>query len=207
VPSSTNYALFLLAALTLLAIPGPAVVYIVGQSVSGGRRSGLVSVLGISTGSLVHTAAAVAGLSALLTRSAIAFEIVRFAGAAYLIVLGLRRLLASESESERTSRRTRTLRRTYAHGVVVNVLNPKTALFFLAFLPQFVDVDAGHVWLQLTILGVTFATLGLMSDGMYALVAGTLAMRLPRQTRLPKVGRRLPGVVFLGLGAFAAAKR
>ncbi len=207
-PSAATYALFLVAALTLLAIPGPAVAYIVGQSISGGRRAGFVSVAGISTGSLVHTLAAVVGLSALLTRSAVAFDVVRLAGAAYLIVLGLLRLFGRDSETRDELKRERTLRRTYAHGVLVNVLNPKTALFFLAFLPQFVDVDAGHVWLQLLVLGVSFAALGLVSDGMYALAAGTAAERLRGRKRLTTMlERRVPGVLFIGLGAFAAARR
>jgi threonine/homoserine/homoserine lactone efflux protein len=206
-PSAASYALFLAAALTLLAIPGPAVAYIVGQSLSGGRRAGLVSVLGISTGSLVHTVAAVVGLSALVTRSAVAFDVVRLAGAAYLIVLGLLRLLSRVPQSEAEPKRERTLRRTYAHGVVVNVLNPKTALFFLAFLPQFVNVDAGHVWLQLLVLGISFAALGLLSDGTYAFAAGTAADRLRGRRSLERLQQRVSGCLFICLGAFAAGRR
>jgi threonine/homoserine/homoserine lactone efflux protein len=206
-PSGASYALFLAAALTLLAIPGPAVAYIVGQSISGGRRAGFVSVLGISTGSLVHTVAAVVGLSALITRSAVAFDVVRLAGAAYLIVLGLLRIFRREPQVEAEPKRERTLRRTYAHGVVVNVLNPKTALFFLAFLPQFVNVDAGHVWAQLLVLGISFAVLGLLSDGMYAFAAGTAADRLRGRRGLERLQQRVSGCLFICLGAFAAARR
>jgi len=182
VPSASSYALFVIAALTLLVIPGPAVLYIVGQSIDGGRRAGVVSVLGITTGTLVHIAAAAVGLSALLMSSAVAFNAVRYAGAAYLILLGIRRLL-SRDEAVVVERPPRTLRRAYTRGIVVNVLNPKTALFFLAFLPQFVDVSRGHVWLQIVVLGLTMAGLGLLSDGTYALVAGTVAERLRGRRR------------------------
>jgi len=206
VPSASSYALFVLAALTLLAIPGPAVIYIVGQSIDGGRRAGLASVLGITTGTLVHIAAAVAGLSALVLSSAVAFDVVRFAGAVYLVALGVRRLLSRSAESLEPARATATLRRAYARGVVVNVLNPKTALFFLALVPQFVDVSRGHVWLQVLVLGLTLAGLGLLSDGTYAVVAGTVADRLRASRRFRGVLRWVSGGVLVGLGVTAAAR-
>jgi len=206
VPSASSYALFVIAALTLLVIPGPAVLYIVGQSIDGGRRAGVVSVLGITTGTLVHIAAAAVGLSALLMSSAVAFNAVRYAGAAYLILLGIRRLL-SRDEAVVVERPPRTLRRAYTRGIVVNVLNPKTALFFLAFLPQFVDVSRGHVWLQIVVLGLTMAGLGLLSDGTYALVAGTVAERLRGRRRFLEAQRWVSGGVLVGLGAAAAAAR
>ena len=205
-PSGSSYAVFVVAALTLLAIPGPAVLYIVGQSIDGGRRAGLVSVLGITTGTLVHIAAAVVGLSALLVRSAVAFDTVRYLGAAYLVVLGARRLLAGSESAPVVVRGAGTLRRTYARGVVVNVLNPKTALFFLAFVPQFVDVSRGHVWLQVLVLGLTLAALGLLSDGTYAVVAGTAAVRLRGNPRFERALRWLSGGLLVGLGVTAAAR-
>ena len=140
-PSPSAYALFVLAALTLLAIPGPAVLYIVGRSIDQGRAAGLASVLGVTTGTLVHITAATAGLSALVLESALAFDAVKYAGAAYLVFLGIRRLLAREDGELVHARARRSLRHVYTQGVVVNVLNPKTALFFFAFLPQFVDVS------------------------------------------------------------------
>jgi threonine/homoserine/homoserine lactone efflux protein len=206
VPSASHYALFLLAGLTLLAIPGPAVLYIVGQSIEGGRRAGIVSALGITTGTLVHIAAAAAGLSALLVSSAIAFDVVRYAGAAYLILIGIRRLLTRTEVAEPVERAPRSLRRSYTRGIVVNVLNPKTALFFLAFLPQFVDVSRGRVWLQIVVLGVSFAMLGLLSDGTYAVVAGTIADRLRDSRRFAAVQRWVSGTLFVGLGAVAATR-
>ena len=207
-PSPGSYALFLLAALTLLAIPGPAVIYIVGQSLHGGRRAGLASVAGVSTGTLVHTAAAAAGLSALVAGSAVAFDAVRFAGAAYLIVIGIRRFLGRDDDVlAPLARAPRSLRRRYAQGVVVNVLNPKTALFFLAFLPQFVDVSRGRVWLQVAVLGASMAVLGTLSDGTYALLAGLAAERLRRRPSFGKLQRRVSGSLFVCLGAAAAAAR
>ena len=128
-PSVSHFAVFLVAGLTLLVIPGPAVLYVVGQSIDGGRRTGLVSVLGITTGTLVHITAAVAGLSALIVSSAVAFNVVRYAGAGYLILIGIRRLLTREENAAPIERAPRSLRRAYTRGIVVNVLNPKTALF------------------------------------------------------------------------------
>ena len=138
-PSTHAFAVFVPAALVLLAIPGPAVLYIVATSVDGGRRNGLLSVAGVHLGSLVHIAAAVAGLSALIVSSAIAFSAVKYVGAAYLVYVGIRKLLGKDEPIEAEARAPRSGRRVFSQGVVVNVLNPKTALFFLAFLPQFVD--------------------------------------------------------------------
>ena len=205
-PPASDYAIFLLAGLTLLVIPGPAVLYIVGQSIDGGRRVGLVSVLGITTGTLVHVTAAAAGLSALLVSSAVAFDAVRYAGAAYLIVIGLLRLARRTEQEPVDVRPLHDLRRAYTRGIVVNVLNPKTALFFLAFLPQFVDASRGHAWLQIVVLGLSFATLGMLSDGAYAVVAGTVAGRLRGSRGFELVQRWIPGSLFMGLGVFAAAR-
>jgi threonine/homoserine/homoserine lactone efflux protein len=207
VPSASHYALYIAAVLTLLVIPGPAVLYIVGQSIDGGRRAGIASVLGITTGTLVHVAAAAAGLSALVVSSRIAFDAVRYAGAAYLVLIGIQRLLTRAEPPDPNERPPRSLRRAYARGIVVNVLNPKTALFILAFLPQFVDVSRGHVWLQIIVLGLTMAGLGLLSDGTYAIVAGTLADRLRDSRRFLAVQRWVSGSLFVALGLGAAAHR
>ncbi len=202
-PDPSLYGLFVLAALALLLIPGPAVLYIVAQSVEGGRRAGLVSLLGIHCGSLVHVAAAVVGLSSLLVSSARAFEIVKYAGAAYLIFLGLRTLLARPAAAGGLPPE-QELRKRFLRGIVVNVLNPKTAVFFLAFLPQFVDPDAGAAALQMAVLGLTFIALGLVSDGLYALLAGTIAQRLRRSGRASSAGRYASGGILVGLGITAA---
>jgi threonine/homoserine/homoserine lactone efflux protein len=203
-PDPSRLALFVGAALLLLVVPGPSVLYIVTQSVSHGRRAGIVSVAGITTGTLVHIAAATVGLSALLASSALAFDVVKYLGAAYLIAVGLRRLASRERETGPQARDPRDLGRLYRQGIVVNTLNPKTALFFLAFLPQFVDPGRGTPWLQILVLGLLFAALGFFSDGTWALIAGTLGERLRRSRRFPAVQRYVSGSVFVGLGAVAA---
>jgi threonine/homoserine/homoserine lactone efflux protein len=203
-PDSSRLALFVGAALLLLVVPGPSVLYIVTQSVSHGRRAGIASVAGITTGTLVHIAAATVGLSALLASSALAFDVVKYFGAAYLIAIGIRRLAGLEREQRPHLRRARDLGRLYRQGIVVNLLNPKTALFFVAFLPQFVEPTRGAAWLQILALGLLFAALGFLSDGAWAFVAGTLGERLRRSTRFPTVQRYVSGSVFVGLGAAAA---
>jgi len=199
-PDSTSVALFCLAALALLAIPGPAVLYVVVQSAEQGRRVGLASVAGIHVGTLVHVAAAAVGLSALIVASAVAFSTVKYAGAAYLIYLGVRKLF-ERSPADEHERARESLPRAFARGAVVNVLNPKTALFFLAFLPQFIDAERGGVWSQALVLGLVFIGLGLVSDSLYALAAGTVGSLLRRKRRALRYGS---GVVFIGLGTAAA---
>jgi len=204
VPDPDKLALFVPAALLLLVVPGPAVLYIVTQSVTRGRRAGLVSMLGVQTGGLVHVAAAAVGLSALLASSAVAFSVVKYAGAAYLVFLGARRILARPHHATVGAPEARSAARLFRQGVVVNVLNPKTALFFLAFLPQFVDRSGGSVTLQLLVLGLLFIALATLSDGSYALLAGTAGQRLRRSQRLLRRERYVSGGVLVGLGLAAA---
>lgn len=204
-PNATTYGLFCLAALALLVIPGPAVLYIVGRSIDQGRSAGLASVLGVTTGTLIQIFFAVIGLSSLILASATAFDVVKYVGAAYLIVLGILRLRSRHVDSLGNGRPPKTLRRLYTQGLIVNTLNPKTALFVFALLPQFVDVDAGHVPLQVLVLGLTLATLGLLSDGAYAIVAGTIADRLRGSRAVARVERWFGGVVLIALGVAAAA--
>ena len=204
-PDSTSLWLFCLAALALLAIPGPAVLYIVVQSAEQGRKVGLASVGGVHVGSLVHVTAATAGLSALIVASALAFNVVKYAGAAYLVLLGVRKLLERDEEVEVQVEHRSVLQRAFVRGAVVNVLNPKTALFFLAFLPQFVDTDRGGVWSQVLVLGLIFVGLGLVSDSAYALAAGTVGNLLRRRR---KAVRFVSGGVYIALGVVASlAKR
>jgi threonine/homoserine/homoserine lactone efflux protein len=196
---------FALASLALAVVPGPAVLYIVAQSVHGGRRAGVTSALGVASGGLVHVVAAVVGLSALLAASAEAFAVVKYAGAAYLVWLGVRTLLSSDDRIG-GRRPEHTLRRTYRQGVVVNVLNPKTALFFLAFLPQFVDPD-GSTRGQLAVLGAIFVVIALTSDLVWALVAGSAAEMLRHSRAFLRVQRWVSGTVFVCLGVLAALTR
>ncbi len=181
-------------------IPGPAVLYVVARSIHQGRRAGLASVLGIHVGTLVHISAATAGLSALIVSSAVAFSAVKIAGAVYLVGLGLWTLLSRSVETEIALGGDRNLRRAFAQGIVVNVLNPKTALFFLAFLPQFVDRNAAHPALQIAFLGLLFGALGLMTDSLWALAAGTAGGLLRRSRRFVRVQRYVTGTVYVGLG-------
>jgi threonine/homoserine/homoserine lactone efflux protein len=189
-------------------VPGPAVLYIVAQSIDRGRLAGIVSALGVAVGGLVHVTAATIGLSSLLVSSARAFNLVKYAGAGYLIVLGLVTILKRREEAIAAVPRERKLSRRFWQGVVVNVLNPKTALFFLAFLPQFVDPDAGSAALQIALLGLFFVALAVLSDSLWALAAGTASERLRGNRRFLAVQRYVSGSVFVGLGALtAAAKR
>jgi threonine/homoserine/homoserine lactone efflux protein len=202
-PELSAIELFAAASVALLVIPGPAVLYIVAQSAEQGRSAGLASVAGIHIGTLVHIAAATAGLSALILTSAVAFSVVKFAGAAYLAYLGVRKLLERGSTAESEPPRA-PLRRVFARGAVVNVLNPKTALFFLAFLPQFVDANRGAVWSQVVVLGLVFVALGLVSDSVYALVGDAVGSLLRRRATAM---RRVSGTIYVGLGAVAAFAR
>ena len=203
-PSASTYAIFIATALALLAIPGPAVLYVVSRSIDQGRSAGLASVAGITTGTIVHVTLATVGLSSLVLASKVAFDAVRYVGAAYLIVLGVRRLLSRRVEDDLESRPPRTRRDLYTQGVIVNLLNPKTIVFIFAFIPQFVDVNAGHVWLQVLLLGLTFAVLGFASDSLYAAVAGTVADRLRGTPLIARVERWFGGTVLIGLGVAAA---
>jgi threonine/homoserine/homoserine lactone efflux protein len=203
-PAPEAFAAFAAASIALLVVPGPSVLYIVTRSAHQGRSAGLVSVLGIHTGSIVHVAAAAFGVSAILASSAVAFSVVKYAGAAYLIWLGVRALRRPEEVPADGVAPRRSLRRIYAQGVVVNVLNPKTALFFLAFLPQFVDVTRGSVTSQVLLLGLTFIALGFVSDGMYALLAARISRSVRGRARWALLHRWVPGVTYLALGVASA---
>ena len=192
-PSLSAYSVFLATAIVLLLIPGPAVLYVVTRSIEMGRAGGIASVAGITTGTVAYVTLAAVGLSSLILASTAAFDAVKYVGAAYLFVLGVRRLLGRGLEQPDEAAVPRTRRRAYAQGVFVNLTNPKTIVFVFAFLPQFVDPHAPHAWVQVLALGLSFALLGFLSDSMWALAAGTVADRLrgsygdrPR----PALGRR-----------------
>jgi threonine/homoserine/homoserine lactone efflux protein len=202
-PDLQTLLLFAAASLALLVVPGPAVIYIVTRSVTQGRRAGIVSMLGIEAGGLVHVVAAALGLSALLASSATAFTAVKYLGAAYLVYLGVRRLRERVEEPDRTSEG-RSRPRLFWEGVLVQVLNPKTALFFLALLPQFVDPARGSVAVQVVLLGLCFTALAVLSDGAYALAAGTAGGWLRARRNLFRRLVKLSGGVYIGLGAAAA---
>jgi threonine/homoserine/homoserine lactone efflux protein len=206
-PDVSTLALFVIAALVLLIVPGPSVLYIVARSVEGGRTAGLVSVLGVQTGALVHIAFAALGISAILASSAVAFSVVKWLGAGYLVWLGLKRIFGRDDEEEEVAVEPVQLLRVFSQGVIVNTLNPKTALFFLAFLPQFVNPARGAAWTQIMLLGAIFVTLALCTDGLYALLSGTAGGWLRRKSQSAAVrrGQRfVSGGFLIALGAAAA---
>ena len=202
-PSTTTLLVFAVAAIALIVIPGPNLVYIVTRTVSQGRRAGFASALGVDAGTLVHIAAATAGLSAVIAHSPTAFAVVKYLGAAYLLYLGARTLLRRASNDAATELTPEPLARAFRQGMLVNVLNPKVALFFLAFLPQFIDPERGSAALQTLILGLEFFALGLAMDLVYVTVAAALRSRVsgPGGPR----GRYVTSAVYLGLAAFAAS--
>jgi threonine/homoserine/homoserine lactone efflux protein len=203
-PDAAALAVFSVASLALLVVPGPSVLYIVTRSITQGRMAGVVSVLGVHVGTTVHIAAAALGLSALLMRSVVAFNVVKYAGAAYLIYLGIRKLRESDDRDTFGKVPKQSLGRIFRQGIIVNVLNPKTALFFFAFLPQFVDVQNGSPRLQMIVLGLVFIGLGILSDGTYALVSSVLGDRLRSSERFARRQRLFSGGVYVGLGVTAA---
>lgn len=197
---------FALASLALLLIPGPAVLYIVTRSASQGPAAGMASVLGIQCGGMVHVLMATLGLSAILLSSALAFNLIKYAGAAYLVYLGLRTWFSRESLELGTLQR-QSLRQIFAQGFVVNALNPKTALFFFAFLPQFVDPHRGAASVQFLLLGLVFIILATLSDGAYALLSSSLGGWFRLKAREPRfaLGQRLvTGGIYIGLGLTTA---
>lgn len=203
-PTWSTFAVFAVASIALLVIPGPAVLYIVTRSVDEGRAAGLASVVGVHIGTVVHVSAAALGISALLASSSLAFTVVKVCGAAYLIAVGVHRILVRDPRGDDAVAVRAPLRRVVATGVIVNVLNPKTALFFLAFLPQFVDPARGAAALQVVALGGVFIALGLVSDGTYALVGSAAGGWLRRRLLRTRGQRVVTGGVYLTLGAAAA---
>jgi threonine/homoserine/homoserine lactone efflux protein len=206
---SHNFGLFVIAALMLLLMPGPSVLYITTRSIDQGRMAGLVSVFGIELGNAILAVSAAAGLSAILASSAVAFSVVKYLGAVYLIYLGIRRLFSNDDHTSMVVQRKR-LSLIFTQGIIVAVLNPKTALFFLAFLPQFVDVLRGNIWEQTLLLGLTFVGLGICTDSIYALLAGTFANWLKRRRILQRGQRYVSGSIYLALGvasAFSGSKK
>lgn len=203
-PTFNTLAVFAATALVFAAIPGPAVFYIVTRSVGDGRRAGVVSATAIASGTLVHVAAAALGLSALLASSVVALTVVKYLGAAYLVYLGVQTLRTADKAGPDEPPPARTLNRVFRDGVVVAILNPKTALFFLAFLPQFVDPARGPVPLQLAVLGLVLVVIAAASDLCYAIVSGTAGSWLRHRTALLRRTRWLTGSAYITLGIAAA---
>lgn len=205
VPSLSTLPFFIVSSLALLVVPGPAVLFIVARSSSGGTRAGLVSVLGVHSASVVHGIAAVAGLSAIVVASAVAFTAVKVVGGLYLIHVGIkairsaRRLTAIETPDVTPERRL------FVEAFTVNLLNPKVAIFFLAFLPQFVESARGPVWSQTLALGVIYIALGMCSDGMYALLGSRVGSWLGGHVAKVRALRYAEGGILIGLGVLTLA--
>lgn len=203
-PNWSTLSLFITAALILVFTPGPNTLYIIARSVQQGRMAGIVSSLGIQVGSLFHIAAATLGVSALLLSSALAFSVVKYVGAAYLIYLGVKTLLTREKVAETGAVEGKSLSRAFYQGILVSLLNPKAALFFFAFLPQFVDAKRGSAATQIMFLGAVVVVLGALSDSIYALLSGSVGNLLRGNLKLLRAQRYFAGSVYIGLGAMTA---
>lgn len=202
-PSWPLFSAFLLASLVLAVTPGPGVFYVVTRSLVQGRRSGLVSVVGVALGNLGNALAASLGLAALFAVSAVAFMVVKYAGALYLVYLGVRMLRRAQDETPVALDRDAPLGRIFRDGFIVALLNPKTTVFFAAFLPQFLSPGAPPMF-QTMVLGGLFVAIAAVTDSIYALAAGAIAPALARARGVRRFGRRLGGGMFIGLGVFTA---
>ena len=202
-PSLETLYLFALACCGLVLLPGPAVIYIVTRGVVHGHRGGFVSMLGVETGNLIQVFGAAAGLAAIVASSATAFSVVKYAGAAYLGFLGVSALLKGDAAGADGQAPERSERHLYLNGFVVGALNPKLALFLLAFLPQFIHRGSGPIWAQTLILGLLFSAVALIGDSLWALAAATAGGRVRAWLRSPRL-TRASGFIYLGLGAAAA---
>lgn len=204
IPDPDKLVIFMVASLSLAVLPGPVVMYIIARSISQGRMAGVVSALGAAVGALAHVAAAALGISALLVSSALAFQVVKYLGAFYLIYLGISKLLDKASDQQALTLVPESLRRIFLQAVVVNVFNPKLALFFLAFLPQFVDPGKGGAIAQVLILGCIFILVASTSDTLYGLVAGSIGNWLKGNHKFWKFQRYFAGGTFISLGLVTA---
>jgi threonine/homoserine/homoserine lactone efflux protein len=201
---STRFFIFLSAAILLAIVPGPGMLYVLARTLGGGRREGLLSALGTFFGGLVHVFAAAAGISIILAKSAIAFATVKYLGAGYLCFLGIRMMLDARKDEGISLAALARARNPFWQGVMTEVLNPKTALFFLSFIPQFVNRGGGHVFLQFVLLGTLSVTLNTSADIIVTLLAGPLSQRIRASARFRRRQRTLTGAVMIGLGGYLA---
>jgi len=205
---SSRFLLFLTAAFLLAAAPGPGMLYVLARSLAGGRREGVLSSLGTFLGGMVHVLAAAAGVSLVLARSALAFATVKYAGAAYLCFLGVRMILNARREpTELPAQALRPAGSPFTQGIATEVLNPKTALFFLSFIPQFVNREAGHVFWQFAVLGSMSVMLNTSADLVVTMLAGPLGNRIRSSARFRRRQRTATGVVMIGLGTYLATSK
>jgi threonine/homoserine/homoserine lactone efflux protein len=199
-----RFYLFLTAALLLAVAPGPGMLYVLARSLAGGRREGILSAAGTFLGGMVHVIAAAVGISVILAKSALAFATVKYAGAAYLCFLGLRMIIDAFRDQEMPVVAVPQPRNPLWQGVATEVLNPKTALFFLSFIPQFVNRSAGHVFLQFVILGTISVCLNTSADVVVTLLAGPLGNRIRSSPAFRRKQRTATGLIMIGLGTYLA---
>jgi threonine/homoserine/homoserine lactone efflux protein len=201
---SAHLLVFFGAAVLLAIAPGPGMLYVLARTLAGGRREGLLSSFGTFLGGMVHVFAAAAGVSIILAKSAMAFATVKYLGAGYLCFLGIRMILDSRKEEAFPAAGVARAKNPFWQGVMTEVLNPKTALFFLSFIPQFVNREAGHVFLQFVLLGTLSVTLNTSADVVVTLLAGPLGQRIRGSARFRRGQRTLTGAVMIGLGSYLA---
>ena len=201
---SARFFIFLSAAVLLAIAPGPGMLYVLARALGGGRREGLLSALGTFFGGMVHVFAAAAGVSVILARSATAFAAVKYLGAGYLCFLGIRMILDARNDRSVSVAGLRPARNPFWQGILTEVLNPKTALFFLSFIPQFVNRAHGHVFLQFVMLGILSVALNTAADIVVTLLAGPLGQRIRGSARFRRRQRTLTGTVMIGLGTYLA---
>ena len=201
---SAHFLVYLGAAILLAIAPGPGMLYVLSRSLAGGRREGLLSALGTFVGGLVHVFAAAAGISIILAKSAAAFAVVKYLGATYLCFLGIRMILDARKDQAISLASLQSRRSPLWQGVLTEVLNPKTALFFLSFIPQFVNRGSGHVFLQFVLLGTISVTLNTSADIVVTMLAGPLGQRIRESARFRRRQRTMTGAVMIGLGAYLA---
>jgi threonine/homoserine/homoserine lactone efflux protein len=201
---STRFFVFLSAAILLAIAPGPGMLYVLARALGGGRREGLLSALGTFFGGMVHVFAAAAGVSIILAKSAVAFTTVKYLGAAYLCFLGIRMILDARRNDAVSLIDLPRGRNPFWQGIMTEVLNPKTALFFLSFIPQFVNRAHGHVFLQFALLGTLSVTLNTSADIVVTMLAGPLGQRIRGSARFRQRQRTLTGAVMIGLGSYLA---
>lgn len=209
----TRFAVFLTAAVLLAIAPGPGMLYVLARSLAGGKREGVLSALGTFFGGMVHVFAAALGISIVLAKSALAFAAVKYLGAAYLCFLGVRMILDArkkeisgnpELPEHSASAPLPAARNPLWQGVATEVLNPKTALFFLSFIPQFVNRGSGHVFLQFVLLGTISVCLNTTADLIVILLAGPLGNRIRSSATFRRRQRTLTGAIMIGLGTYLA---
>ncbi|MGB9197182.1 MAG: LysE family translocator [Terriglobales bacterium] len=201
---SSHFFIFFGAAILLAIAPGPGMLYVLARSLAGGRREGLISSLGTFCGGLVHVGAAAAGISIFLAKSAAAFAAVKYLGAAYLCFIGIGMILDAKKEELIPLLESSSRRNPLWQGVMTEVLNPKTALFFLSFIPQFVNREAGHVFLQFIIFGTISVTLNTTADIFVTMLAGPLGQRIRESTRFRRRQRTITGAIMICLGGYLA---